>query len=713
MELWRYYRILRRRRWLILICMAICVGSVWYFNKFMTPVTYTGETRVMERQPTEMGVPVYGNSYMVQPNVEIHLADLANIAASDTVLKRSRDSLVQLGISMEPEEIFKNLKIEPVPDTQILSIKVTSEDPEEAKSAADVVSSEFQRFYRELVSGATEQSRDFIEKQLQDAKAKLTKARAAMMEYKTQNSVIELQGQTKVLIERTAAIENEEIHAKIQANAYASQLQSINGQLEGLPQMKLAAETVMDNPIYKELISKQVAMETALGTMIGRRGANHPEVKSLTKEIAQVKEQIKSQAPKIVSAQTTQLDPVVTQALQNKLVTNAEAAGTSAREGALSQVLDEQRAGLQGLPEKEMKMAQLDLDVKASESTYGLLRSKLDEARIKANETTKSSSIQVIAAAYVMRNDAKKPFKMALALLLSPLLGAGLAFLFHYLDNTIRTPAEAEDLLGLPIVTVVPLSRSHALARRPDNEHLQATYDMLTAAMWQNLAKTESPAVLVASAEPETGRTTTAANLAVTLAHDGARVILVDADMRKPNLHLMFGLPNKPGLSNVLSGTLPIEDALIPTKIEGLLLMPGGPSPDNPVRLLRSQQMTDFVKEIGGLADFVVFDSPAGITFADASMLAAIIKNVVIVHSAGKVPRGAEAEFRNRLDMSGANILGSVLNKVRAEDSHGYFHYKRFYQDATAQSMLKTAAALSGAPAFPPRDAGGSSNDRV
>jgi len=206
---------------------------------------------------------------------------------------------------------------------------------------------------------------------------------------------------------------------------------------------------------------------------------------------------------------------------------------------------------------------------------------------------------------------------------------------------------------------------------------------MLSTNLWISHAEMEGHTVLVASAEPDVGRSTTAANLAISLARDGARVILVDSDLRQPSQHEFFGVANDKGFSNVLAGKLALKDALQPTSVTDLLLMPSGPLPANPVRLFRSPEMVKFVKEINELADFVIFDSPSGAAFADATLLAVLVKNVLIVHAAGSVPRGAEAEFHARLAQVDANLMGTVLNMVKPEDSHGYHHFKAGYDEST------------------------------
>jgi len=701
-ELWRYYRILRRRRWLILLCIVVVVGFVGSYCFFLTPKLWVGATVVMERQPMERGVPVYDPRFVPAYNIQPHMNDLAAIASSEVVISRAADTLNSaFGIPVGKEDLAKRVNVEPEADTQMLSVQVVWDDETAARDAVDVITNEFQRRYRELMTGATEKSREFIEKQLKDAKARLQVARQARKNYQVQNKVVEVPVQTQALIQRISEIEFNAIQAQAAAQEKADQLRALDSELLKEPEMRLVVRVTAENPVYQQLLTRRVQAEADLGGMLATRGRNHPEVQALQKQIDKLNVEIKNQAPKIVSQENTERNRLLDSALSSRLQTNADQAGATARARALQSALDQKQVELHSLPEQDMRMAQLELDIKNAEQTYSLLLQKLDEAKIKSKETTEANAIQVMAPPRATPVDPKTGLKLALALILSPLLGAGLAFLLNYLDNTVKTPAEAEDLLGLPVVTVVPLARSHSLARRPENQPILATYEMLTTILWSNVAKSSCPVVLVASAEPDVGRTTTAANLAVTLARDGARVILVDADMRKPDLHTMFGVASKPGLSNILAGAVAIEDALVPTKVEGLLFLPAGPTPDNPVRLLRSQQMTDFVAQIGTIADFVVFDSPAGITFADASLVASVVKNVVLVHSAGRVPRGAESEFRNKLDLAGANILGAVLNRVRPEDSHGYFHYRRFYADLTIQERTRVAA-LGGVRAIPP-----------
>jgi capsular exopolysaccharide synthesis family protein len=288
----------------------------------------------------------------------------------------------------------------------------------------------------------------------------------------------------------------------------------------------------------------------------------------------------------------------------------------------------------------------------------------------------------------------KRILKVLIAFAFGLAFTCGMAFLLNYLDNTIKTPLETEQLLGLPVFACVPLAKDHSLTDKRAFPVVGTSYEMLCANLWANSSDTGGRTFLVASAEPNVGRSSTAANLAITLALDGGRVVLVDADLRQPSLHKLLGVDNEKGLSNVLAGQLPVRDAVKKTSITDLMVVTSGPKPANPVRLLRSGQMSNTVAELSQLADFVIFDCPAGVTFADATLLASSVKNVILVHAAGTIARGAEDEFRSRLDQVNANLVGAVLNMAKPEDSHGYYHFRRSYGELAKDT--KQIAALPG-----------------
>lgn len=680
MELWRYYRILRRRKWLIVIGMLVCT-AVTYVVVWRAPVMYRARTTLMERHPgTETGVPIYRDVQAMQMDIDVRLSNLANILTSDTVIMRTANSLALLGISVDPGKILENTTVQPVRTTEILAVEVRSTDPDEARDAANELVNQFRIFYAELAHGATRESREFIASQLPKAKAELDRVQKALRAYKEQSDVTVFDSQSTLMLQRATSTQNELSSAEIAAAETANRLKVIRDQLRGQPQMRVAALTTAQNPIWQGLATDLARLEAQLAFQEQTRGPKHPTVAALKDQIAETRAKMDAEKQNTLSSTTEQLNPIYNAVLDRYVATKVDNIGHTARAKGLRAVLAQQKAALASLPAKEMELMRLELERRAAQETYTLLRTKLDEATIKEQETKSGSSIKIIDPARAVPVNQQKGFKVALAAILSPLLMCALAFLLHYLDNSIRTAEEAEQLLGLPITAVVPLSRAHNLARQPQAEPLTVSYQILADHLWHEAEHSGRNTFLVASAEPGTGRTITAANLAVVLARDGSRVILIDSDLRRPRLHAVFGLDNRAGLTNILTGGATVEEVIMPTRIEGLLLLSSGPLPDNPVRVLRSQAMAEFVEEVSSLADFIIFDSPAGVAFADAALLASQTKNVILVHAAGSVPRGAEHEFRSRLDKIEANVNLAVLNKANPEESHGYFHYRRSYQ---------------------------------
>ena len=682
MELWRFYRILRRRKWLIIIGTLICVGIVVAGTR-MSAEKYEAVTTIMEKMSTENTVDIFpGYAFQIDP--KIRLANLAQLVRSRTVMERSAQTLFRLNRVADPTKILQSLTVTPVMDTTILSIKVQSDSEADAKATADVVAKEFITYYSELNSSGAAKSKQFIESELPKAESRLNQARERLRRFKEQNKVVQLDQQTGMLMQQMSTYTMSLSQSQVRANEASARVNGLEEKLrdtQEFPEKKMVSKAITTNPIWLNLQQELGKEEIELQAMLRRRTEEHPEVQALRRRMAETQRQLHETEASIVSSQGESSNPIrdnLTQQYVGALVDHAAAA-------AAANAAQEQMSALQPkldiLPDKEAKLAQLTLDMDNAKYTYQLLRQKLDEAAIKEKEAENSSAIQIVDPAKTAPADKQKGMKLILAIILSPVFCSGVALLLNYLDNSVKTPAEAEELLQMPIFAVVPLTRAHILQEKKSLPVMDTSFQMLSTNLWFGTSEMQGNTVLVASAEPDVGRSSVAANLAITLAKDGARVIMVDADLRQPSQHLIFNIENEKGLSNVLAGQLSLTEALKPTSYSDLLLLPSGPLPSNPIRLFRTEEMQKFVNGIGSLADYVIFDSPAGITFADATLLAALVKNVVIVYAAGTVPRGAEVEFRGRLEQVEANLLGAVLNMVNPEDSHGFHHFRVGYEE--------------------------------
>lgn len=704
MEFWRYYRIVRRRRWLIILGTLAALLAVWSWNA-ATEQKYVARTVLSEASGVQqMGVPLF-QSQMMSNNMDLQLqlSNLGNIATSQRVMSNAAQKLWELGLKFSPKDILAATSVTPVRDTNYLAIEVTLPDSNDAKVAADVIAAEFKKVYADLNSASVTQSRRFIEDQIAVTRANMIKSQDALRRYKEEHGVVQLDQELGATVQKIYQAQANAAQTVVNHQAAAARARQAKHELSRLPEWEQQAKSVQRNPIWQQLKVQLVDLETKRAAMLvgapgqSKRGPNHPEVVALQSQIDDVKKQLLGVREEYVASASEGKSQPYDNALVTYVNAKVEDVATDAQQSAAQAVVDQMKAETKGLPAEEAKLAELTVDLRAATDTYGLMKSKLDEARIREQENRGQVALKTIDAAYVRQMDQKHSLKIILALILAPLMGIGVAFLLHYTDNTIKTAAEAEKLLGLPVIAAVPASKAHSLPRQTCPEITDVAYQMLTSNLWIASQNGESRSLVVVSAEPDCGRSVTASNLAVSLAREGARVILVDADLRKPTQHLIFGVENKIGLTNILSGGATFEDALVPTRIQGLLLVPAGPVPDNPVKLLRSPEMKDFATQADELADFIIYDTPAGVTFPDPVLVATMVGSALVVHSAGRVPRGSESEFRARMEGIGVRLLGVVLNKVRREDSSGYFHYHRSYEGQAMPQLSSGKNVIKGA----------------
>lgn len=684
-EFWLYYRIIRKRRWLIILGVILCVGAVAVKNQRTVPV-YTGRTTLMESTGMSQGGTSLFPEQTLLLDLQLRLANLATIATSQRVMNNAAETLKDLGVTTSTEEILANTTVQPVADTNILAIEVTLANPNEAKMAADVIASEFKKAYGYINNAAIIQSREFIQAQIDTTRRAMVKAQNDLRDFKKLNGIVQLDQQSVSVIQRMSQSKVDLNQTQAQYRAAQARLSRLQSELSGMKSWEVASQQTSRNPVWERLTEQLVNLETQKAAMLNgvgdqpRRGPKHPEVMNLQRQIDDTIIQKKKVTEDYIAGVNEAKNPTFMGTMDRIIQAKVDEVSSYAQSEAVKSVLSDMQREMSELPEKEAKLAELTTNVRAATDTYGLMRSKLNEAMIKEQQAKNEVSLKTIDASEVSAVNQRQRMKLILALILSPLLGIGVAFLLHYTDNTVKTAKEAEKVLGMPVLSVVPISRAHSLPRQSCPEAIDVAYQMLTSNLWIASQNLGINSIVMVSAEPNVGRSVTASNLAVALAKEGARVILVDADLRQPTQHLIFGAGNKVGLTNLLGGAATIEDVLVPTNVKGLLLVPTGPVPSNPVKLLRSSEMKEFVDQVKEAADFVIYDTPAGVAFPDPILVATQVGSAIVVHSAGRVPRGSEAELNARMDAIGVRMMGAVLNKIKREDSSSYFHYHRSYQ---------------------------------
>jgi succinoglycan biosynthesis transport protein ExoP len=284
----------------------------------------------------------------------------------------------------------------------------------------------------------------------------------------------------------------------------------------------------------------------------------------------------------------------------------------------------------------------------------------------------------------------------ALGLVVGLLVGLALAGLLEALDRTVKTSAQASDLTAAPLLGLLPRRRGGLGAGTQDASHDVASeaYRSLRTAV--RFLDPDHPlrTILVTSASPGDGKTTTAANLAIALARGGERVIVVDCDLRRAGLGHFFGLESAVGVTSILRRQVRLRDA-IQTWSPSLRVLPSGPLPPNPAEILGSEAMAHLLDQLALEADVVIIDSPPVLPVTDAVVLATQVDGVLIVGRHGKTLRSALAETSRRLNSVGSDVAGVVLNGVPTSEAREYY-VEYVYQE---QPVVKRARPTPGASA--------------
>jgi tyrosine-protein kinase Etk/Wzc len=283
-------------------------------------------------------------------------------------------------------------------------------------------------------------------------------------------------------------------------------------------------------------------------------------------------------------------------------------------------------------------------------------------------------------------------------------LGIGLTFLIEYFDDSIKNPDELERI-GLPILSIIPKIATDDLTKKilnrnggsngdleeiqriesrlvthfdPKSPVSEAYRTLRTNIQFKDLEKTHR-AILITSSTPKEGKSTTVANLAITMAQMGSKILLVDTDLRRPVIHSIFNLKKDNGITNFLVGNSGFEDIIKPTVIDNLFVVTCGPLPPNPSEILSSNKMKEFIKIAQKQFNTVLFDSPPIIAVTDAAVLSSMVDGLILVIKAHQTRRDAIKRALSLLESVKAKVYGSLLNSVNIERTYGSYYYYYYY----------------------------------
>ncbi len=661
MEVWTYYRIIRRWRWVIVAAMltGLVVGSVAYRPGIGD---YSASATLQVPSEQRALVPDQSQSRALRAEEALSLIWSEDIA----------NRVIQgLHLTLRPYDFHLRLRAATDPSNPLIHVTMTGRTPAEAAALVNATVDAVAQYDKEVLRRQYTLAREFVERQFAEAQGNLRRGEDAFVDFQQKNQFI-------LDSARSAQI------ATLQAEQQQTglRLSEVNARLNGLEaEMKSPAQSeaaIAGNPVVQQLRSDLIGLEMALASELTVHTENHPNVIALKGRIQVVKDRLNSEMGKAVSG-----------ALDRERVNlEAQKLALQARKEAIQRVLADTRRELPSVTQKQVQEAGLNRNLGVLSAMVSQLQQRLADARMREQQAQALGGLSVVDhAASAQPNPLHQAgFLLTLSLVLGLLVGAGVAFLLEYLDNSLKTPQLAERLFGTPALAAIPRHNP------PFEEAYRALRARLVA-----LETREDPGVFVVTApKPGTGVSTVVANLGRAFARAGRHTVVVDAALRRPSQHVHFAVPNERGLAEILTGQAALQEVLLPTGITNLWILPSG-APEGTAEaeeLLGSERMAKLVAELKKMADVILIDAaPAGV-FADAYDLAPLASGVLLALDASRAPRGIEQQVKVNLERVGARILGCVLTKVRPDLVDSYFYRNQRQRPRRSLSPAATTAMV-------------------
>ncbi|HKP39344.1 MAG TPA: polysaccharide biosynthesis tyrosine autokinase [Pyrinomonadaceae bacterium] len=604
------------------------------------------------------------------------------IPVPDAIAETDVNELSQARIrQLEPyvATIAAGLKVQLVDSTSLVNVTMTHRDPQLAMEVVDTLTKVFVSHSSEYENRGTQEAAETLSHQIAELQTRIKEAEDARLNYLKSHDLPLAKGDGRNLTaDRLGKLSSQLLDAENDRKQIEAAYESAKGttELSALPSVQSSDE-------IKELRRTINQLQQKRTSLLQIYTADWPEVKKIESEIRQVQDLIAKSSSEAVGALKAKLDAAV------------------GREAKLREAYYTERASANDQTQDEIALSSLNQQIDINRQVYNMLFQRQTEMQVNAQD--KSIRLGIVTPAVVpsVPVGPQRASKIITAFLFSLMFGIGLAFVVHQFDNTLKSADDVAAHLSLPTLALIPTSeangngsfRSKVLRRvrthgtRVTPLALSADLRSPTAEAYRHLLASllftpgrSTRTILVTSGSSLEGKTTVATNAAITLAQSGAKVLLIDCDLRRPRVHRYLGLENATGLTNMLSGGQDLDSLILSHELyPNLRIITAGPTPANPANFLGSAEMRDLVKLVGERFEHVVIDSPPASSFADASLVATLVDGVVIVAHSNRSSRGVVRRVIQRLEAVGANVYGVVLNHVDLRTDEYYSGYYNNY----------------------------------
>jgi succinoglycan biosynthesis transport protein ExoP len=559
------------------------------------------------------------------------------------------------------------LTVSPIRNSRLVDIRFASPNPRTAAMVANTIAKGYIEQNLEYKFLSTREASDWLSGQMAEQRKRLEDSEQALQRYREQGNAVSLEDRQNIVVQRLTDLSTAYTQARttrIEKEALYNQLanlQSSRGALDSFP-------AVLANTFIQGLKTQLSDLQRQQAQMGEKLGENHPDMVKLASAIANTQARIDGEIGKVVQS------------------VRSEFLSAQAQERSLSAELETQKSDALALNRTGIEYSVLKRDADSNKQIYESLMQRAKETGISGE--LKTSNVRVVDEAQQPRSPVRprKGVNLLLSLFGGVMAGLGLVFLLEFVDSRIKDPDEIQNRLGIPFLGIVPGLDLKEMEVEPlldsgTPAHFSEAYRGIRTNLVFSSEEAGSRAIVVTSTQPSEGKTIVAANLAISLAQTGQRVLLIDCDMRKPRQQQVFGAKDLVGLSGVLAGTGKISDAVQRTGRKSLWLLPAGSLPPNPAELLGTERFKQLLKTLRQEFDWTIIDSPPVMAVTDAAVIAHLATGVVFVVGCEQTSRNLALRAIRQLVAAKATFLGGILNRVDLQRNPYYYshYYKREY----------------------------------
>jgi len=782
MNLNNYIQIILNNRWILIACLLGVLLPIIYYNSKATPIYQSSTLILFDRQASQFSI---NNSFPFRNDKSFIANQIEEIKskslADDVANELSKQYIDKFSYPKETPKYFNkikyisskihgNISAKPIQNSDIIEIKVKAPDPELAMLIGNTITNVLEKRSLLIKREETSNAIKMIRGQLERYKSKLDGAEIALKNYKEKNKISISPDQESIQIFQR--ITNAEVllnETKSNRESTESRLKYIKEKIKKQRKDLVPNITQVTSPWVQKLKESLVDLEIQYTTLkVKNYAKNHPKMIQLRNKIEQTKENLKRETMKLAQGENI-IDPIsqMEKFLEETISLDIEIQTYKAQEAALHKIIDNYNFSLKSVPEKELELSRLIRNKNVNEQLYTMLLQKYEEMKIA--QAQKIGNIRVIDPARKPGSpiEPRKALNIILGLFVGMLLGGAWIFVTEFMNDSVKSSEELESLTNRSVLATIPFIRNKDIQKNngekrkikfdktlisilnPKSPISESFHTLKTNIQFSSLDKPLKK-ILITSSNPSEGKSTIAANLSIAAAQSGIKTLIIDADFRKPMLHLLFDQKREPGLVNsiislnevmkdteidsfennkelnniinkkIVKNGMPLiskkidkenssksellnfinqyifesaENIIRKTGIPNLHLFTSGKIPPNPSYILSSQIFKKIISSLTQNYDLLIFDSPPVLAVSDAILLASICDAVVLTTKADQTKIDDIQKTIQYFERTGSKLLGFAYNQAEKPKAYGY-NYKYYYYDDDHNRKKKKSKLL-------------------